>query len=127
MNANFEVRCDLDVGIVRCTFGGFLTDSESRDVVGQVTNAMLAVRRRHGRVLSFFDSRPAAVFSADTIAALTELRSMYQPQDRTAVLVATGLRKFQATRNASDYTRIFLSEEEAMNWLRNGDDAPGRQ
>jgi hypothetical protein len=121
--ASFEMTCDVETGIVHCRFSGFLPDAEVDDLVRELTRAMHAARRRYGRLRMFVDNRQGTVFSTRATTALAVVKSVYDPKDRTAVLVPTGLRKLQAERNVSDQTRVFLSEAEAMDWLKAGDEA----
>ena len=119
---SYEVTSEEETGIVHCRFNGFVSDAEADDLVKALTQAISAARRRHRRLRMFVDNRLGTVFSTGATAALAMLKSAYDRNDRTAVLVPGGLRKLQAERNVSDQTRVFLSEAEAMEWLRSGDE-----
>jgi len=120
--ACFEVTCEVETGIVHCRFSGFLPDAEVDELVKELTRAIHEARRRYGRLRMLIDNRQGEVFSKSASAAVVTLKSLYDRMDRIAALVPTGLRKLQAERNRSEQTRVFLSEDEAMDWLRFGDE-----
>lgn len=122
--ASFEVTCDIETGIVNCRFNAFVPDAEVDDLVKELTRAILAAQRRYGRLRMLVDNRDGAVFSTNAAAAVSTLKSIYKRTDRVAALVPTGLRKLQAQRNSSDQTRVFVSEAEAIDWLRSGEQEP---
>lgn len=122
--ASFKLTYDAETGIVTCKFSDFVPDAEADEMVQEVKRVIPVARRRHGRLRMLMDNRDGMVFSTYATAAVVALKSVYESKDRIAALVPSGLRKFQAQRNASEQTRVFLSEEEAMDWLRAADEAP---
>lgn len=122
--ASFVVKSDVETGIVNCRFNAFVPDAEVDDLVKELTRAIQAAHRRYGRLRMLIDNRDGTVLSASATAAVSMLKSIYNPADRIAALVPSGLRKLQAQRNASDQTRVFLSEAEAIDWLRSGEQEP---
>lgn len=122
--ASFEVTCDAETGIVNCRFSAFVPDAELDDLVKELTHAIQSAQRRYGRLRMLIDNRDGTVLSASATAAVSMLKSIYNRTDRIAALVPSGLRKLQAQRNASDQTRVFLSETEAMDWLRSAEQEP---
>jgi len=120
--ACFEVTCDVETGIVHCRLSGFLPDTEVEELVKELTRAIHEAKRRYGRLRLLIDNRHGEVFSRNAAAAIVVIKSLYDRMDRIAALVPTGLRKLQAERNRSEQTRVFLSEDEAMDWLRFGDE-----
>ena len=120
--ASFKVTCDVDTGLVNCKFSGFVSDADAEELVEELTRAIHAARRRYGPLRMLIDNRDGTVFSTSVTASVAVLKSVYDQKDRIAVIVPTGLRKLQAQRNVSDQTCIFLTEDEAMNWLRSARD-----
>lgn len=115
--AEFEISTDVQSGMVVCRIRGFLADEEAPPVAGRLLDAVTAVRRAGRPLRMLFDRRAGAIFSARAATVFDELKPIYIPSDRTAVLVADSLGKLQSKRTAGPNTAVFLSEDAAVTWL----------
>ena len=116
--APFHLSTDAD-GVIMLKILRVVQDSEGPKLVADITAAVTAVRATHGVVHILFDNRESAFFSGIARTKLIEtMGTLYEPGDRTALLVTSSMMKVRAKSQMNERTQAFLSEPAARTWLR---------
>jgi hypothetical protein len=110
---------DPTTGIITSQSSEFLTVEEVHRFFDDLRAAIDRSRQDWGEVRLFIDARETPVASADVMREfLAGDHLLTGEQDRMAVVVSGGLNNLQAARGMrSEHEKIFLSAEEAMDWL----------
>jgi hypothetical protein len=120
----FTVAYDEKTGLIECGCEGFLALAEIREYGVRAADAAKRCRARFGFVRMFVHSFDSTIQTAEVMEEANKTNwEMSDPRDRMAILVSTALARLQALRYyRSPQVGIFLSREEAIDWL-NGEAA----
>jgi hypothetical protein len=116
----YEFSYDPVSGILLVNLSGYLLPDEIPTYLAQRLQNREEARRKAGQLRMLVDATEAPVQSADTVASVQRdwEDAVRSPHDRIAIVPSSALHAMQARRTIqSDQVRIFMSAEEARQWL----------
>ena len=111
---------DRETGIITIVGEGVYTFIQAQEHFAALAALVSSVRSKRGRVKVLIDTARSAVQPANVAEKIEKsIRSLYTPQDRVALIVASTLHKVQMRRIADPkIIHLFISRDAALTWLR---------